>query len=84
MDYLNGKKTARIRVVSSLCANICFDITVPEDCVDKVKDLAFMCGETWYDEECAEVLCEALEKQGITYILHEDVVEEPDDWAEFC
>lgn len=87
---INGKKTARVRVVSDMNADICFDITVAEDCVAKLKDLVPICGEAWHNDpdymalEYAELLCLMLDHQGITYVLHDDVVEEPDDWAEFC
>ena len=86
---INGKKTARVRIVSDMSSDICFDITVPEDCVDKLKDLVPKCSYEWYNNPDymflgpAMPLCQALDKQGIPYILHEDVTEEPDDWAEF-
>lgn len=87
---INGKKTARVRVVSDMNADICFDITLPEDCVAKLQDLAPKCGYEWYNNPdyvslgYAELLCQALDNQGIPYILHDDVAEEPDAWAEFC
>lgn len=87
---INGVKATRVRVVSDMNPSICFDITVPEDCVGKLKALAPICGSAWYDNPdyeaagFAEPLCDALETHGITYILHSDVVEEPDDWADFC
>ena len=85
----NGVKAVRVRIVSDMRSDICFDITVPEDCVDKLKDLVPKCSYEWYNNPDymssvpAMPLCQALAKQGIPYILHEDVAEEPDDWAEF-
>lgn len=85
----NGVKAVRVRIVSDMSSDICFDITVPEDCIGKLKDLVPECSREWYNNPDYKLsvpampLCQALAMQGIPYILHEDAAEEPDDWAEF-
>lgn len=73
-----GRDWARVQIYSTTNSDITFDISVPRECLDNVKQLIPIAGHKWYCDPdyyhagWAEPLMDMLEKAGTPYILHNE------------
>lgn len=71
-------KWARVQIYSDMNSDLQFDISVPKQCLDNVKQLIPIAGHRWYFDPdyyhagWAEPLMDMLENAGIPYILHDE------------
>lgn len=75
----------RIQIYSIMNSDITFDISVPKETLDNVKQMIPIAGHKWYCDPdyyhagWAEPLMDMLEKAGIPYILYDEGDVDPDN-----